>query len=66
MIAEQLNLDTSLLKPIKMNMMPWKAKRPLDSSLDVSKANSILKETPYSIEKSLNEYLPKLRDSLPL
>ena len=66
LIAEQLHLDTSLLKPVKMDMMSWKAKRPSDSSLDISLANSILKEKPYSIKKSLQEYLPQLRNSLPL
>ena len=66
LISEQLNLDSSLLKPIKMEMMSWKAKRPSDSSLDISKAISILKEKPYSIKKSLQEYLPELRNSLPL
>lgn len=65
-IADQFNLDNSFLKPIKMDMMPWKAKRPLDSSLDISKANLILKEKPYSIEKSLHEYVSDMRDSLPL
>ena len=66
MIAKQLNLDKSLLKPVKMDMMTWKAKRPHDSSFDVSKANSILTEKPYSIEKSLQEYIPLLRDSFSL
>ena len=46
--------------------MPWKSKRPPDSSLDVSKANSILTTKPFSIEDSLVEYIPQLRDSFSL
>jgi len=55
-IVENLNLDNSLLNPVKLATMPWKSKRPLDSSLDVSKANSILTTKPFSIEDSLDEY----------
>lgn len=66
MIAEKLNLDTSLLKPVKINEMSWKARRPLDSSLDVSKANLILNKKPLSIEDSLHDYLPQLKDSFSL
>jgi len=66
LISEYLDLDISLLKPIKMEKISWKAKRPYDSSLDISKAISILKEKPYSIKNSLQEYIPELQDSLPL
>lgn len=66
MISEQLSLDSSYLKPEKLDYMHWMAKRPSDSSLNVSKAASILKEKPYSVEKSIHEYLPDLNNSLPL
>ena len=65
-IIENLHLDSSLLHPVKLDTMPWKSKRPLDSSLDVSKANSILVTKPFSIEDSLDEYIPQLRDSFSL
>jgi len=50
-IAECFDLDRSLVKPITMDMMDWVAKRPKDSSLDVSKIAKFKK--PYSLEKSL-------------
>lgn len=66
MIVEKLNLDTSLLKPVKMNEMLWKARRPLDSSLNISKANLILNKKPLSIENSLVDYLSQLKYSFSL
>ncbi len=57
MIAENLNLDKTLLKPIKIDEMKWKAPRPKDSSLDVSKATEILNEKPQTIEQSLELFL---------
>ena len=65
-IVEKLNLDLSLLNPVKIDVMPWKAKRPVDSSLDISKINSILNTKPFSIEKSLDDYAPQLIDSFSL
>ena len=60
MIAEKLNLDKSLLLKAESEEMSWKAKRPLDSSLDVSWANEILEEKPQTIEESLNLFIKKL------
>ena len=65
-IVEKLNLNLSLLNPVKIDVMPWKAKRPVDSSLDISKINSILNTKPFSIEKSLDDYAPQLIDSFSL
>ena len=65
-IAEKLNLDLSLVNPVKLDVMPWKAKRPVDSSLDISKINSILNTKPFSIERSLDDYAPQLIDSFSL
>jgi len=65
-IVKNLNLDNSLLNPVKLATMPWKSKRPFDSSLDVSKANSILTTKPFSIEDSLDEYISKLQNSFSL
>jgi len=66
MIVEKLNLDDSLLKSVKMDAMTWKAKRPLDSSLNISKAYSTLTKKPFSIKQSLHDYIPQLKDSLSL
>ena len=56
LIAKKLNLDSSLLNPVKIDTMPWNARRSLDSSLDISKINSILRTKPFTIEKSLDDY----------
>ena len=53
MIADKLNYDQSLLKQSTMNEMNWIAKRPKNSSLDVSKAVSTLHEKPQTIEESI-------------
>jgi len=60
MIAENLNLDKTLLKPTKTSDMKWKAQRPQDSSLDVSLATEILAERPQPIQQSLQLFLSKL------
>ena len=60
MIAEKLHLDKTLLKTVNMIDMNWKAKRPYDSSLDVSFATEILNEKPQSIEQSLELFISQL------
>ena len=60
MIAEKLGLDTDLLLKANTGEMNWKAKRPKDSSLDVSKANEILNEKPLTIEQSLSLFLDEI------
>jgi dTDP-4-dehydrorhamnose reductase len=59
-IAEKLRLDKNLLKPITIEHMSWKAKRPQDSSLDVSYANEILNEKPLPINQSLDLFVSEL------
>ena len=63
LIVEKLNLDKNLLKPIKMDEINFKAQRPKDSSLDVSKATSILSEKPESVEQSLEKFIDKKNDN---
>lgn len=60
MIADKLNLDKKLLKPVTINEMNWMAKRPRDSSLDVSKIVSILKEKPLAIEQGIDHFIQEL------
>ena len=43
MLAEQLNVDTNLIKPVKMADVPSITERPLDVSLKMDRALSILK-----------------------
>ena len=63
LIVEKLNLDKNLLKPIKMDEINFKAQRPKDSSLDVSKATAILSEKPESVEQSLEKFIEKKNDN---
>jgi len=57
MIATKFDLNLSLLNPVKIDSMPWKAIRPIDSSLDISKINTLLKTKPYTINQSLDDYV---------
>ena len=52
-IADEFGLDKSLISPSKMKDINWVAARPRDSSLDTSKAASMLNEKPYTLEKAL-------------
>jgi dTDP-4-dehydrorhamnose reductase len=52
MVADVFDLDKDLIKDAKMKDMNWIAKRPYDSSLDVSKIYEIKK--PYKLSESLN------------
>jgi len=53
MIANKMNISDEFFKPIKMKQMNWKAQRPIDSSLDITKANRILKIEPIKLEKTI-------------
>ena len=52
-VAEAFGLDSSLIAPTRMSDMHWSARRPKDSSLDVSKATSALKEKPIQLAEAL-------------
>lgn len=52
-IAEAFGLDSSLIAPTRMSEMKWLARRPRDSSLDVSKAASALKEKPIQLPEAM-------------
>jgi len=60
-VVDKLNLDKNLLKPAYMKDMKWTAKRPKDSSLEVSKAASILNEKPYTINQGLDQFANEFR-----
>lgn len=51
-LADAFGLDKSLIAPSKMAEIGWKAKRPMDSSMDVSKAAHMFREKPWHIDKS--------------
>jgi dTDP-4-dehydrorhamnose reductase len=53
-VARKFGLDESLIVPVRMDDIRWVAKRPRDSSLDVSKASKLLSEKPYGVGKALD------------
>ena len=55
LIFDKFNLDKNLLKPVITDEMKWDAKRPKDSSLNVTKTSSLLDNKPQSLEQSLNQ-----------
>ena len=61
MVSDKLNLDGTLLKQISIDKMKWVAQRPKDSSLDVSRASSILNEKPQKIDQSLNLFIDEMK-----
>ena len=61
LVAEKLGLAKNLLKPASMESMNWIAKRPKDSSLDVSKATRILKEKPLSVDDGLGRFISEIK-----
>jgi len=63
-VADKLSLDKTLLKSAGINDMNWTAKRPRDSSLNVSKAISMLKEKPLTITKSLDYFIQEIKPQL--
>lgn len=53
-LAQTFNLNPDLITPAKMNELQWRARRPKDSSLDVSKSFKVLIEfKPMTIEEAL-------------
>ena len=60
LIFEKFNLDKTLLKAVSSDEMNWIAKRPKNSSLNTSLANSVLDKKPQSIEQSLNQFFDEI------
>ena len=52
-LAETFNLDPKYIKPVQSEHIKWIAKRPKDSSLDVSKAKRTLAIKPLEIREAL-------------
>ena len=53
LIAEAFALDKSLIDPALSSQFKWPAKRPMDSSLDTSKAQQVLRNKPLEIDEAL-------------
>jgi dTDP-4-dehydrorhamnose reductase len=54
-------LNKNLILKAKMDEMNWIAKRPKDTSLDVSKANNIFKVKPINLNEALNNLKEELK-----
>jgi dTDP-4-dehydrorhamnose reductase len=57
-IAKSFSLDESLVNPITSNQLSWKARRPMDSSLDTSKVSQFAK--PLNVKDGLNAMLMEM------
>ena len=55
-LAKQFNFDTNLVTPAKSDFSNWIARRPGDSSLDVTKAMRILSAKPMGLAAALREF----------
>ncbi len=53
-VAEKFGLDKKLVVPTVAGSIPWKAKRPKDSSLKVARATELLSEKPLPIATALD------------
>lgn len=61
LIASMYNLDRNLIKPISINEMGWKARRPKNSSLNVAKAFNTLVKKPMEFKESLLKFASELQ-----
>jgi len=59
-IADVFGLDKNLLDKVTSSEFAWPAKRPMDSSLDTSKAQSSLKNKPLNMAKALEQLKSEL------
>jgi len=62
-LAEVFDLNKRLIHSVKMDDMNWVAKRPRDSSLDVSKAARTLKNKPLTLREALTRLRFELEGS---
>ena len=61
LISDKLGLDGKLLREISINDIKWEAQRPKDSSLNVSKAISILNQKPQKIDHDVNLFIDEIK-----
>jgi len=54
-LAKIFNLELSLVKAVSMNDLKWVAKRPRDSSLNVDKVKSLLKNKPLEVDEAIKK-----------
>jgi dTDP-4-dehydrorhamnose reductase len=56
LLARKFGFNENLLTSVQAEVTQWKAKRPFDSSLNVSKAQEILDNKPPTLQEELNEF----------
>ena len=61
LISDKLGLDGKLLREISINDIKWEAPRPKDSSLNVSKAISILNQKLQKIDYDVNLFIDEIK-----
>ena len=62
-IARKFNLDEGLIEEAYMHEMSWVAKRPRDSSLNVSKASRMLNVKPMNLNEALEKLYFELKEN---
>jgi len=62
-IAETFDLDENLLRPTSSEKMPWIAKRPRDTSLNVEKAKHTLNNKPLQMSEALSRLKKEISQS---
>lgn len=71
LLAKNFSLDMNLITPVSSKDIPWIAKRPKDSSLDIDKAYQKFKNKPLKIHEALEkmekeiEYANRLQKNIP-
>ena len=60
LIAEAFDLNKSLIDPVLSSQFTWPAKRPMDSSLDTSKAQQTLQNKPLEMSEALERLKTEL------
>lgn len=55
-LAKQFSFNQKLIIPVNAGTISWKARRPFDSSLDVSLANETLTNKPIALHEALREF----------
>jgi len=56
-LADLLGLDKDLIEPVSLSELKLDARRPRDSSLDVSRAMQALKEKPMALDSGLSMFI---------
>jgi dTDP-4-dehydrorhamnose reductase len=59
-LAETFGFDESSIEPAEMSEMRWSARRPADSSLDVSKAEGLLHSKPIGLDEAFRRLKSEL------